>query len=488
MSVNSARRKDLVVETSLGKLAGQMDGEATVFRGVPYALAPDGERRWCRTSPPASWGGVRDATRFGPIAPQAARPTRSGLLMSEDCLYLNIWTPALDGARRPVLAYIHGGGLRSGSSASSIYNGAGLAARCNVVVVTLNYRLGALANIYAPAVLGADNFNLFLHDQAAALSWIRNEIAACGGDPHNVTAIGHSSGAVSLACLSVGPLFSRLFDKLILQSGGLGRVNTLAEARISAARFASALPATETKFRALPLASILTAQEAVIAKSSTTPPGSDFHPIVGGASLPMPPLDATERGLGPAIPLLIGTTMDEWSAYDASLPLEHFSEQTLQARIEAYYPAVASGELLSRALQQRLSESGRSNDHKSLASALLTEAHFRAPTYRLAAAHAAAGHPTYHYVLDWPDRGRGAPHGICQRLLFGTFGTGRVDDPSGETAALSRQIQDAWVAFARRGDPAANVVGRWPTFCPGETTTMSLGPDPRVVRAPVPLL
>jgi para-nitrobenzyl esterase len=356
------------------------------------------------------------------------------------------------------------------------------------VVVTLNYRLGALANIYAPAVLGAENFNLFLHDQAAALSWIRKEIAAFGGDPQNVTAIGHSSGAVALSCLSVSPLFSQLFDKMILQSGGLDRVNSLEAARISAARFSSALPATERGFRALPLASILTAQEAVISKSSTTPPGSDFHPIVGGVSLPIPPLHATERRLGAAIPLLIGTTMDEWSAYDAPLPLDHFSEQTLHARTRAYYPEGASSELLSRHLQQRLAESGRPNDRKSLASALSTEAHFRVPSYRLASAHAAAGHPTYHYVLDWLDCGRGSPHGICQRLLFGTFGTGRVNDPSGETAALSRQIQDAWVAFARRGDPSGNVIGCWPAFCPGETSTMSLGPAPEVVRAPVPLL
>ncbi|HEY3653427.1 MAG TPA: carboxylesterase family protein [Steroidobacteraceae bacterium] len=479
-----------VAETSLGELAGQIDGGAVVFRGVPYALPPDGERRWCKTLPPASWRGVRDATRFAPIPPQLLelRAARPGVAMSEDCLYLNIWTPAVDDRRRPVLVYIHGGGLRSGSGSSRTYNGARLAARGDVVVVTLNYRLGGLANIYLPELLGAENVNLFLYDQAAAFSWIRREIAAFGGDPQNITAIGHSSGAVALACLSVSPLFCQLFDKMILQSGGLRRINSHDEAQISASRFLNALPATGSALRMLPLSAILSAQGAVISNSSTTPPGSDFHPIMGGVSLPMPPINAAERGLSAAIPLLVGTTMDEWSAYDAPLPPQHFSEELLQVRTKAYYPDVPSSELLSRQIQDRLEESGRASDRKSVASALLTEAHFRAPSYQFASAHAATGHRTFHYILDWADSGRGSPHGICQRLLFGNYRPDRVADPTGESASLSQQVQNAWVSFARHGDPSGNALGHWPTFHPGEASTMSLGPAAAIIRSPCPLL
>jgi para-nitrobenzyl esterase len=274
---------------------------------------------------------------------------------------------------------------------------------------------------------------------------------------------------------------------MILQSGGLGRINSLDEAQVSASRFLNALPATGSALRTLPLSAILSAQDAVISNSSTTPPGSDFHPIMGGASLPIHPIHAAERGLSAAIPLLIGTTMDEWSAYDAPVPPDHFSEELLQARTKAYYPDVSSSELLTRQIRDRLAESGRASDRKSVASALLTEAHFRAPSYRFASAHAASGHRTFHYVLDWAS-GRGSPHGICQRLLFGNYKPDRIADPTTESASLSRHVQDAWVSFARHGDPSGNALGHWPTFRPGEASTMSLGPAPVIIRSPYPLL
>jgi para-nitrobenzyl esterase len=238
----------------------------------------------------------------------------------------------------------------------------------------------------------------------------------------------------------------------------------------------------------LPLTAILSAQDTVIANSSTTPPGSDFHPIMGGASLPIPPINAAERGMSAPIPLLVGTTMDEWSAYDAPLPPDHFSEEVLHVRTKAYYPDGSSSELLARQIQDRLAESGRTSDRKSVASALLTEAHFRVPSYRFASAHAASGHPTFHYVLDWADSGRGSPHGICQRLLFGNYQPDRGGDSSGESASLSQQVQDAWLSFARRGDPSGNALGHWPTFRPGEASTMSLGPAAAIICSPCPLL
>jgi para-nitrobenzyl esterase len=206
----------ILATTSAGTLRGERAGDVEVFRGVPYARPPIGELRWLPPQPAEPWAGVRDATTFGPIAPQDISPerlARRGQAMSEDCLYLNVWTPAADQGARPVVVFIHGGGVAMGSGSAPLFDGARLAARGDVVVVTLNFRLGALGSLYAPGRVAT---NIALRDQMLALRWVRDEIGAFGGDPASVTAVGQSSGAVAIACMLTSDSAGGLFDRAIL--------------------------------------------------------------------------------------------------------------------------------------------------------------------------------------------------------------------------------------------------------------------------------
>jgi para-nitrobenzyl esterase len=218
---------DVLVETRRGPVRGVAEGGLAVFRGLPFARPPVGPLRFRPPEPPEPWSGVRDAARFGPSASQNGALV--GPLMSlgisrtgEDCLYLNVWTPAADRARRPVLVWIHGGAFVLGSGSQMLYDGATLARRGDVVVVTVNYRLGALGFLRLRDRFGERlpaSGNEGLLDQVAALEWVRDEIAAFGGDPGNVTIFGESAGAMSCATLLGMPRARGLFHRAILQSG-----------------------------------------------------------------------------------------------------------------------------------------------------------------------------------------------------------------------------------------------------------------------------
>ena len=218
---------DALVETRRGAVRGVGKDGLVLFRGLPYARPPIGPLRFRPPEPPEAWSGIRDATRFGSSAPQNG--ALIGPLMSlgigrtgEDCLHLNIWTPAADGRRRPVMVWIHGGAFILGSGSQMLYDGAALARRGDVVVVTINYRLGALGFLRLRDRFGSRlpaSGNEGLLDQIAALQWVRDEISSFGGDPGNVTIFGESAGAMSCATLLATPRAGGLFHRAILQSG-----------------------------------------------------------------------------------------------------------------------------------------------------------------------------------------------------------------------------------------------------------------------------
>src|SRR5271166_1230387 len=217
-----------IVSTGCGKLDGDEQDGLLVFKGVPFAAVPDGPRRWLPPEKPATWTGVRDARRFGAVAPQnpvtnqALAAMKIEQAQSEDCLNLNLWTPGLDGARRPVMVWIHGGGFTIGAGSQEIYNGAALAKRGDVVVVTINYRLGPLGFLRLADVTNGripSTGNEGLLDQIAALEWVRDNIGEFGGDPGNVTIFGESAGGMSVGTLLAAPPARGLFHKAIPQSG-----------------------------------------------------------------------------------------------------------------------------------------------------------------------------------------------------------------------------------------------------------------------------
>ena len=257
--------------------------------------------------------------------------------MSEDCLSLNVWTPAVDGGRRPVVVFLHGGGVVAGSGSAPLFDGGRLASRGDLVVVTINFRLGALGSLFAPERVGVDGdraTNLALRDQLMALRWVRDEIGAFGGDPSDVTVMGQSSGAVAIACMLTGQAASGLFDRAILQSGGLERVRSTEAARDVARQFFAALGDDDRFDRLRPsVEEILDAQAQI--PTGFVPPEGPFHHAVDGELIPEHPLVAAGRRPLPPVPILAGTTRDEWRIFDAVLDDDEVTDGLLRERVRA---------------------------------------------------------------------------------------------------------------------------------------------------------
>lgn len=455
-----------VAHTSYGTLRGDAREDVVVFRGVPYAAAPVGERRWRPTQPAVRWAGVRDATAFGPIAPQDIAPERlakRGLTMSEDCLTLNVWTPAADDRRRPVLVFLHGGGQTQGHGSASLLDGARLARRGDVVVVTVNFRLGVLGSLYAPDWHGADSTNLTLRDQRHALQWVREEIAAFGGDPGAVTVAGQSSGAIAISALLAGGC--DLFDRAILQSGGLERVRSTTAAAAVADRLGALRGTAEPD-----VADIIAAQRCI--DSGFVPPQGPFHPCIDGDVIREHPLLTARRRPMPEIPVLAGTTRDEWRIFDAPLDEDVFSERYLRERAQALAGDGRDADAVVatyRAGHHRL---------RDAASAMVTDYHFTAPTEQFVRAQAERGNAVFRYELQWrsPRAQLGACHDSCLPLVFGTLDAAPSLAGSDEAARhMSDVVQQLWLQFVCGGEP-------WERYGGLGGPTMLLGPKCVIAR------
>ena len=455
-----------IAHTSYGALRGDPAADVVAFRGVRYAAPPTGERRWRPTQPAPSWTGVRDATAFGPIAPQdmsAGRLAKRGLTMSEDCLTLNIWTPAADDNRRPVLVFLHGGGQAQGHGSAPLLDGARLAGRGDIVVVTVNFRLGVLGTLYAPDRLGVGATNLTLRDQRHALGWVRQEIGAFGGDPSSITVAGQSSGAVAIsAMLAAG---CRLFDRVILQSGGLERVRSRQAAAAVAAELVDLFGTDEP-----PVEDILAAQRRI--DPGFVPPQGPFHPCIDGDVIEEHPLVAARTRAMTPVPVLAGTTRDEWRIFDAALGEEVFTEQYVRERARTL---LADGDVADTAVAAYRAEQKNLRD---TASAMVTDYHFTAPTEQFVRAHAERGNPVFRYELQWPSprAGLGACHDTCLPLVFGNLHAATSLAGDDEAARrMSDAVQDRWLEFIRGGQP-------WERYAGTSGATMLLGPETGITQ------
>src|SRR5262245_6396772 len=308
---------DPVVTTSLGQIRGTREEHVTVFRGIPFAAAPIGPRRFRAPSRPSARVDVLDATRFRAQALQNANAL--GMIgfdeapMDEDCLFLNVWTPSTDGARRPVMVWIHGGAFVIGAGSQLLYDGAALARRGDVVIVTINYRLGVFGFLRQHPGTGNEG----LLDQIAALEWVRDEIAAFGGDPGNVTIFGESAGAMSVATLLTTPRARGLFHRAIVQSGAANVVLSREHADGIAARVREKLDLAddEAALATLPATQLLKAQRSVFERSFRSNEGLAFAPVVDGDILPRHPTECFDAGEASPVPLLIGTTLEEMKLF-----------------------------------------------------------------------------------------------------------------------------------------------------------------------------
>lgn len=471
-----------------------------VFRGVPYAQAPIGSLRLRPPEPPGVWSGVVDATRFGPSALQSPPPGAVAVPalavggQDEDCLTLNVVTPAADGARRPVLVWIHGGGFDWGSGAQAVYGGERLAARGDVVVVSFNYRLGSLG--FLPlAALGAplrSASNVGLLDQVAALVWVRENISVFGGDPDDVTLFGESAGAISIACLLAMPSASGLFHKAILQSGSLQPLHEAETAETVVRELLGELwlaPSEADDLAHVPPQSLLLAQTRVAQRLRTSPEWLTYRPFVDGTVLPRDPFDAIQAGVARGVPLLLGTNRDECRPLAMLDPrLRPANEAALHARVRVLAPRPVEAERVVAAYRRAASGGA---DLVALAAAIETDVHFRLPAIRLAEAQARHERRTFMYRFDWPSPALGGALGACHGLEV-PFVFGRTDAPGlgglvgdGEAArALADSMMDAWIAFARSGDPSCAAVGMWPAYDAALRATMRLAPDCALAHDP----
>ncbi len=489
------------VEISTGALRGvRADDGSVAFRGIPYARPPLGELRFRPPEPAAPWSGLRAAATFGPACPQAIDfvSTLLGLApqpQSEDCLTVNVWTPALDGRQRPVLLWIHGGAFAVGSSARELTDGAALARRGDVVVVSCNYRLGVLGFL-SLAEHGGERIgavpNLGLLDQVAALEWVRREIAAFGGDPRQVTVFGESAGAISIAALLAMPAARGLFRSAILQSGSANFIGSTARARVvtdAVLRELGIAPSELAELRQVPVERLLRAQMQVL----LAPPvdGLTFTPVIDGAVLPRDPFAVVRDGAVRDVAILIGTTLDEMKLFDLLDPkANELSDAALLRRCERTLGngRAAGAIALYRA---RRAERGLPIAPSDLWTAIETDRLLRAPAMRLAELQAAMQPAVYAYLFTWPspylDGRLGACHALEIPFVFGTLDDPHIIPFSGngsDAHQLARTMQDAWAAFAHRADPNHPGLPPWPRYAPPRRATMFLGAECGVVDAP----
>jgi para-nitrobenzyl esterase len=492
-----SNEKDTIVKTKAGKVEGAYKDGLYMFKKVPYAAPPVGELRWLPPQPVKSWDGVRPAKEFGPIAPQ--NPMAGGIIIQEpqpqdeDCLFLNIWTKGLDDARRPVMVWIHGGAFIIGSGTEAMYTGGKLASYGDVVLVTINYRLGALGFMNLDVVTGGRipaSGNEGLLDQIAAIEWVRDNIAAFGGDPDNITVFGESAGGMSIGTLMSMPAAKDKFPKAILESGAANTVSDLDEAVAMSNEYLKVLGLTGNDVEAL---RVLTTKQLLDAQQQLTIIMQEkehrvtpFQPLVDGRVIPGRPIEAIRKGSAKNVVAIIGTNLEEWKLFAMMEPgFKDMDEAAMLGRLSGMLPDESLTGLVEGYRKARTAR-GDAASPADILTAIQTDIMFRMPAINLVEAQRDNGQAVYNYLFTWKSPVMGGVMGACHTLEIG-FVYGQHDDTFCGTGPdadrLSRCMQDAWLAFARTGDPSCETAGKWPVYGK-ERLTMILDKDCHVEAAP----
>jgi para-nitrobenzyl esterase len=477
----------VVVDTPSGRIAGSEERGVRRFLGIPFAKPPVGERRFAAPEPVEPWAGVRDAGAFGASAPQTPMilplPGMDVGATDEDCLHLNVYAPTDGAAKKPVMVWIHGGGFVIGSGSQSVYEGSRLARRGDVVVVTINYRLGALGFLHlselCPGLRGAVS-NPGMRDQVAALDWVRRHVASFGGDPTNVTIFGESAGGMSVGTLLGMPAARGLFQRAIPQSGATHHFHTSESATRVGELLLAALGISRADapraLREMPAQKLVDAQAQV----QTQPPSAlgllPFQPVADGDSLPRPALQPVRAGELAGVSLLAGSTRDEWKLFtlmDPTVPT--LDDAKLLERLGREVPEVDADELVATYRGARRAR-GEATTPVEVFAAVHTDRTFRIPAVRLAEAQSPHQPRTFMYRVDWESPMLGGVLGACHAVelpfVFGTYDLPGGDQFAGkgpDVEALSARMMDVWLDFARSGDPG------WARYDEARRTTMIFG-------------
>jgi para-nitrobenzyl esterase len=491
----------VVVVTSLGPIEGSERDRHLAFLGIPFAAPPLASLRFRAPEPHAPWSPTLETKTFRAAAPQGfefAPGVKIDGPQSEDCLYLNVFTPAADSRKRPVMFWVHGGAFTVGTAGVELYDGGALASRGDVVVVTANYRVGALGFGVLPESTGwGARANLGLLDLVAALRWVRDNIASFGGDPENVTLFGESAGGTCVSLLTVMDEASGLFRRAIVQSGtGPVRLARLDRAAETGGRLLYELGLTAAqseRLQSISLPELMRAQAVVEADAATWP---HFYPVLDGLTFKEHPRDSLAAGKAKHIPLLIGTNRDEWNLF-AAPEVAAWGRPLAKAdavdSLASKLPRAARERALGMLEVYRASRAARGlpQDARALLRALEGDLRFRIPSLRWAEAHVASGGSTFMYLFTYGSPGLRGALGACHALeiafVFGTLTAPNQERFAGkgpEVQALSRRMMDAWLAFARTGEPADSPWGAWPRYELERRATMRIDLQSELVTAP----
>jgi para-nitrobenzyl esterase len=487
-------------EIASGRLRGAFDRGTVVFRGIPYARPPVHERAFRAPEPPDPWAGTRIALEFGSAAPQLVPQLRivRGLIgvaaasQSQDCLTLNVWTPSADSGRRPVMVWIHGGAFVMGSSATFLYHGARLARRGDAVVVSINYRLGALGFLNHPELRarGVDA-NLGLRDQVRALEWVRDNISAFGGDPANVTIFGESAGGMSVGTLLAAPAARGLFHRAILQSGAMHHVTGEEQAAQIAERLLDALGLTPEDSEALRYtrtSEIQAAQQLVAMQTGIGQALMPWQPSVDRDFLPRTALEALERGEVARVPTLVGSNRDEWRLFTVFDPRNRgLAEADVRRRLARQLGSEAEADAAIEVYRA----ARRARRPVRLWEAVQSDRVFHHPAQRAADGLSELGIPVWRYLFSWRPPligGRiGSGHGMELPFVFGTLRDGMLRRTLGASRVaqrLSRRMRDSWIAFARTGEPGHERLPAWPAYDAKRRATLEFDRESELIHGP----
>jgi para-nitrobenzyl esterase len=487
-SAGAAAAQSASATTQAGELRGYQHARTGVlaFKGVHYGASTAGEARFTPPRPVAPWVGTREAREFGPVCHQLGTPGLQALVddgpdtrelpQSEDCLLLNVWTPALSGAR-PVMVWLHGRGFAQGAGSEPLYDGAALARRGDVVVITVNHRL----NVFGYLELGAidEAFSgsgmVGLLDVQLALEWVRDNAAAFGGDPANVTLFGESGGGAKVSTLLAMPSARGLFHRGIIQSGpALRGVTADAAAEMARRVMADAGVTQISELQALPADRLLQAMAGGVDSPALGGAALRFAPVVDGRFLPAHPYEPVAARPAAGVPIMIGTTRDEALLFLLGDPHRGtLTEAQLSERVTPLLGAHA----------ERVVEAYRRSRPQAspwdIFVAISSE-RFRLGSILLAERHGATGAPVYMYSFDFEVNPMvKAAHGM--EIAFAFSNASARPGSREETRAVETAVSEAWIAFARSGDPSHGAIPRWPTYDPERRATMVFDVESQVV-------
>lgn len=507
-----ASGEDAVVETVSGRVAGYVHNGIFTFKGIPYADTTEGSNRFMPPAPAKPWTGVRSSRYFGHVSPQGPRAGWANDeeaflfrwddgIQGEDCLRVNIWTPGIhDGKARPVMVWLHGGGFSAGSGQElPSYDGESLAHRGDVVVVSLNHRLNTFGylNLADYGDKYASSANVGMLDIVAALEWVRANIAAFGGDPKTVTIFGQSGGGGKVGALMGMPSARGLFHRAIVESGSMLRVGTQERSRELASYIVAELGLDRSnidQIQTVPFRKLVEVSSAMLAKHNPRPAGGvpnfrrmadmlGFAPVLDAKILPAHPFDPVASDLSADVPMIVGTTLNEFVSAINHPEYELMTSDELETRVKGMFPQNAQTVLA--AFRQRTPSAKPFDLWSRIAASSVRENAIKQCRAKTALGKA----PAYLYWFTWQTPVLdGRPRAFhCSELAFVFNNTDRCEAMTGggpRARALAAKMSDAWIHFARTGNPNHPGIPEWKAFSPETVPTMIFDDEVRLVEFP----